>query len=189
MRRPSALYDANVLYSEPVRDILMQIAVLDLVSAKWSADIHKEWMEALIRDKPDLKPKRLERIRDRMDSHVRDCVVTGYEELIPKLNLPDSNDRHVLAAAITGGCDLVVTYNLKDFPATELKTYGIEARHPDAFLLDLFSHEPVAVLSAFRTVRARLKKPARTASEYLDVLDHRGLVNTVAEIRHYRTLI
>jgi Uma2 family endonuclease len=51
-----------------------------------------------------------------MNSHVRDCIVEKYEYLIPTLTLPDPNDRHVLAAAIVGSADVIVTFNLKDFP-------------------------------------------------------------------------
>ncbi|WP_354002110.1 PIN domain-containing protein [Pseudotabrizicola sediminis] len=51
-----------------------------------------------------------------MDRATRDCLVTGYEALMPALTLPDADDRHVLAAAIVGRCDAIVTQNLKDFP-------------------------------------------------------------------------
>ena len=34
----TALFDANVLYPAPMRDILLQLAVTDLFRAKWSAD-------------------------------------------------------------------------------------------------------------------------------------------------------
>jgi hypothetical protein len=43
----TALLAANVLYPAPVRDILMQLAVTDLFRAKWTADIHEEWITAL----------------------------------------------------------------------------------------------------------------------------------------------
>ena len=33
---------------------------------------------------------------------VDDCLVTGYEDLIESLSLPDPDDRHVLAAADLG---------------------------------------------------------------------------------------
>jgi len=72
-----------------------------------------------------------------MDQHATDALVTGYEELIDGLHLPDPDDRHVLAAAIRGRADVIVTCNLKDFPAGALKSYGIEAQHPDEFLLNL----------------------------------------------------
>jgi hypothetical protein len=82
--------DANVLlYPAPVRDILVQLAVMDLFRAKWSADIHREWIEALLRNEPHRDRAVLERTRDLMDSHTRDCLVTGYERLIPALELPD----------------------------------------------------------------------------------------------------
>lgn len=51
-----------------------------------------------------------------MDKAIDDCLVEGFETLIPTLELPDPDDRHVLAAAIVGRADVIVTYNLKDFP-------------------------------------------------------------------------
>ena len=51
-----------------------------------------------------------------MDRAALDCLVTGHKTLIPGLDLPDPGDRHVLAAAIVGHCDLIVTFNIRDFP-------------------------------------------------------------------------
>ena len=51
-----------------------------------------------------------------MNENVRDALVEGYERLIPALTLPDPADRHVLAAAIRASADLIVTYNLREFP-------------------------------------------------------------------------
>lgn len=49
MSRYAALLDANVLYPAPLRDIFLQLALTDLFQAKWTADIHREWIEALMR--------------------------------------------------------------------------------------------------------------------------------------------
>jgi predicted nucleic acid-binding protein len=46
-----------------------------------------------------------------MNVHVRDCLVTDYEELIGTLTLPDPDDRHVFAAAIKGQANVIVTHN------------------------------------------------------------------------------
>jgi hypothetical protein len=130
----TALLDANVLYPAPVRDLLLQLAVTDVYKARWTADIHREWMENLLENEPHRDRAKLERTRHLMGSNTRDALVKGYEALIPSLRLPDANDRHILAAAIVGRCDVIVTANLKHFPEAALAPFGIEAQHPDEFL-------------------------------------------------------
>jgi predicted nucleic acid-binding protein len=116
----TAILDANVLYPAPMRDVLIEIAVTDLFKAKWSEDIHREWIDSLLRNEPHRDRAALERTRDLMNRAVRDCLVTGYEPLIQSIALPDADDRHVLAAAIVGRCDMIVTQNLKHFPEAAL---------------------------------------------------------------------
>src|SRR5260221_9772114 len=100
MSQLTAIYDACVLYPAPLRSFLMYLAVTDLYRARWSNDIHEEWMRSVVKDHADITGQQVERIRDLMNAHVRDCLINGYEELIPSLQLPDADDRHVLAAAI-----------------------------------------------------------------------------------------
>ncbi len=71
-----------------------------------------------------------------MNAHVLDCLVTGYEDFIDGLVLPDPNDRHVLASAIRAA-NVIVTYNLDDFPRQVLDPFGIEPQHPDIFVVHL----------------------------------------------------
>jgi hypothetical protein len=185
----TALFDASVLYPATIRDILMQLAVTDLFRAKWTADIHEEWMRSLLRGRPQFKRTDLERTRTLIDMAVRDCLVTGYQQLIPSLTLPDPDDCHVLAAAIVGRCDVIVTLNLKDFPEAALAPYGIEPQHPDEFLSNHLNLAPGVFCDAIRKVRARLKNPPFTAPQYLDVLTHNGLVATASELVQFSTLI
>lgn len=146
MSHITALLDANVLYPAPIRDILLQLAVEDLFWAKWTVDIHREWIEALLRNEPHRDRAALERTRRLMDSAVRDALITGYEALIETLVLPDPDDRHVLAAAIVGRCDVIVTQNPQDFPEDVLKPYGIETQHPDDFLVNHLHLAPGKIL-------------------------------------------
>lgn len=129
MSHVTALLDANVLYPAPIRDILLQLTVEDLFRAKWTADIHREWIEALLRNEPHRDRVALERTRTLMDSVVRDALITAHEALIETLVLPDPDDRHVLAAVV-GRCDVTVTQNRQDFPEPVVKPYGIETQHP-----------------------------------------------------------
>lgn len=185
----TAFLDASVLYPAPLRDLLLELAVADLYRVKWSNTVHDEWIEALLRSRPDLPRQRLERTRDLMNAHTRDALVTGYEPLIEVLNLPDPNDRHVLAAAIKGRADVVVTTNLKDFPPELLARWGIEAQHPDAFLTLLFDLSQAAFLEAVKTVRARLRNPAKSAGDYLETLRAHGLGATAAALAPYARFI
>lgn len=189
MSHYTALLDANVLYPAPMRDLLLQLAVTDLFKAKWTADIHREWMGALLRNEPQRDPAALERTRELMDKATRDCLVTGYEAIIPTLELPDKNDRHVLAAAIVGRCDVIVTQNLKHFPNTAIASYEIEAQHPDEFLSNHLNLAPGAFCGAVRKVRARLRNPPYGVDEYLGALTRQGLVATVAELSQFSALL
>jgi len=187
MSRYTALLDANVLYPAPMRDLLIQLAHIGLFRARWSADIHREWIEALLRNEPQRERSALERTRALMDQAVRDCLVTGYEPLISALTLPDAGDRHVLAAAIAGRCDVIVTLNLKHFPVDALASYGIDAQHPDEFLSNLLTLAPGVFCDAVRRLRARLKNPPYSVEDYLGMLTQQGLVATAAELEDFST--
>lgn len=113
-----------------------------------------------------------------MNSAVRDCLIEGYEALVPQLDLPDANDRHVLAAAIKGHASAIITFNLKDFPESQLELYGIDAIGPDEFILDIVSLDPEAVLESARTVWHRLKRSPLTWERYLENLTRSRLGRT-----------
>lgn len=183
------IYDACVLYSAPLRDLLMRLALTDLYHAKWTRTIHQEWMRNLLKNRPDLTIERLESTRSKMDLHVRDCLIEGYEELIDGIKLPDLNDRHVLAAAIKANAQTIVTYNLSDFPASFVSKYEIAAQHPDEFLRHLLDLASARVIAVVRETRKSLKNPPRSSHEYLAILEQQSLPQTCAYLRNYEELI
>lgn len=176
----SAVYDACVLYPAPLRDLLMHLAMTNLYRAKWTEQIHDEWTRNVLTERQDLRPEQLQRTRKLMNTAVRDCLVEGYEYLIDGLVLPDPDDRHVLAAAIRSRSSVIVTFNLKDFPAEALDVHDVEAQHPDEFVAHLIDLNPALVLEAVRRCRENLKSPSKTQEEYLDTLLKQGLPETVA---------
>ena len=181
----TAFLDANVLYSAPIRDLLMNLTNTDLFRPKWSKAVLDEWISNLLENRPDLKPEQLERTRELMGKHAPDALVTGYEDLIEGLQLPDPKDRHVLAAAIRGRADVIITENLKDFPPEILAPFGIEAQHPDEFILRLLDLAPGVVCSAAEHHRKTLKRPPKTLNAYLDKLEAQGLTQTASVLREY----
>ena len=123
----TVVYDSCVLYSMPLRNVLMYLALTDLFRARWTNMIHDEWIQNLREKRPELDPERLERTRELMNRHIRGCLVEGFEELIPNISLPDPDDRHIVAAVIRCGAQSIVTINLKDFPDEALFQYDIRA--------------------------------------------------------------
>ena len=182
------VYDACVLYPAPVRDLLMEIAISDLVRAKWTDRIHQEWMSSLVKDRPDIE-ERIQQTRRLMDAAIPDALVRHYESLIDGITLPDPGDRHVLAAAIKCGAQIIVTANLKDFPQEYLAPYGMEALHPDEFIEHQFGLNQGAVIACAKRIRARLKNPEKSADEYLEILASSRLPVTANLLREFKGLI
>ena len=143
----------------------------------------------MLKDNPQLTAQRIARTRSLMNEAVRDCLVTGFEDLIDSLTLPDPDDRHVVAAAIRSNAEMIVTYNLKDFPAEPLSQFDIKAMHPDEFLLSLFVDAPGLVCSAVKRQREGLRNPTKSAEELLAMLEKQGLTQTVAELRQFAELL
>ena len=166
-----------MLYPSVLRDVLIRIARMGINRARWSDLILDEVFGAIAANRRDLDPQKLERTRRLMCRAVPDCLVdsAAIRVLAPSLTLPDPDDRHVLAAAILAGAQVIVTQNLKDFPSNELDKFGIEAKHPDAFLQDLYHLDGALMHQAVSEAAAAYKNPPRTVGELVEQLDALGL--------------
>lgn len=173
----TVVLDASILYSAPLRDLLLQVALDGLFRAKWSAEIHAEWIAAVLRQRPDLKREALERTRDVMDRAILDSVVSNYSgaaDIMPA-DLPDPGDLHVVATALQAKADIILTFNLKHFPNSILAEHGLRAIHPDAFLADLLKAAPEQMTASIAKQRQRLKNPPKSAAEYIATLSEQRL--------------
>ena len=95
----------------------------------------------------------------------------------------------MLAAAIVGRADVIVTFNLKDFPSESLEAYGIEAQHPDVFLNHQRTLDEALFLSAVKAVRARLSRPKYEVDAYLAHLRNAQLPIIAGELEKAKSLI
>ncbi len=172
---PVAVYDACVLYPFHLRNVLIQCAFDRLVAARWTDDIHAEWIRNLAANSPEIETARLEATRDRMKAVLPDADIAEYQGLISNLSLPDPDDRHVLAAAIAGKASVIVTWNLKDFPAKALRSHGVAAVSPDDFLVGLHSTFPSIFMTSVRSARQNLRKTTPSVTEFIEALERQGL--------------
>lgn len=187
MDDPIVVYDSCVLYPAPLRDLLMHLALTGLFRAKWTEEIHREWMRSVLKNRPDLRPEQLDRTRQAMNAAVSDCLIEGYESHVAGLTLPDEKDLHVLAAAIHAGASVIVTFNLADFPASILSGYEVRAEHPDEFVRTLIELDPARVAAAAERQRLTLRRPPKTRDEYLETLLNQGLPRTVEALKKLLT--
>lgn len=164
--------DACVLLPYQLSDTLLRLADARLFEPLWSTEIIDEVERNLIA-KFDVPSARARRRVDAMRRAFPLAMVDGWEALVPSMT-NDPKDRHVLAAATRGSADLIVTANLKDFPADALRPYDIEVVHPDDFLQDQFDLDPEATLQCLRDQRAEYTRPAMSFGEF-----HRALAVTV----------
>jgi len=178
------VYDANVLYPNTLRDLLIRIAQQPhLVQAKWTEKILDEMISALRKNHPDILDDKCSRLRTLMIAAVRDCLVEGYEPLIEGLDVPDPDDRHVLAAAVKAGGQVIVTRNLKHFPKDKLASWGVKAVHPDDFVLNQLGIDPQVVRACIQQiVDSRTQRPV-TIDDVLDELLRDGLVRSTTLLR------
>jgi hypothetical protein len=97
------------------------------------------------------------------------AMVTGHHRIIEWMT-NDPKDRHVLAAAVTADAQVIVTHNVRDFPASALTPYNIKARSPDEFLLALFQRSPQTMIDTVQRQAAALRSPSMTVTDLLEGL-------------------
>jgi hypothetical protein len=113
-----------------------------------------------------------------MNEAVRDCLVSGYEGL----KLPNPADRHVLAAEIKAGAQVIVTSNLKHFPAAGLRQWDAGAKSSDDFVLDQVGIDGRTVAACVQQIADSRTRPPQDIEDVLSQLERDGLVGSAAAL-------
>ena len=103
-------------------------------------------------------------------------MVSGFENHVAAVNLPDPNDRHVVAAGIAAGASIILTCNLRHFPAKELEKFGPRKDTPDAFLSGLYDQVPDLMIGSLANARRNLTKSRVSASDVIDILRNQKVI-------------
>lgn len=162
-----ALLDTCVLFKPLLCDSMLCLAEEELFQPLWSAEIMDELRRNLLRYGV-LKSAVDHRI-EQMTEHFPDSMVTGYESLVAVME-NQAKDRHVLAAAVRGQAELIVTENVRDFPAIVTARFDIEVVDQDEFMLDQWDLDPAAVRRALVRQVSRYRREPRTVEDLLIAL-------------------
>lgn len=145
--------DACVLANFGVTDLLLRLA-------ERPRQYLPAWSDEILAETHRTQTDRLgwpEAVADSFGREVRatfpEATVTLYEPFIDQVE-NDPKDRHVLAAAIKAGAEVILTFNLRHFQEDALKPWGIEARHPQDYLLTLYEMDDVQVVARIAAIAA-----------------------------------
>jgi hypothetical protein len=177
-----AVLDANVLYPQFLRDVLLRLAAAELFAPRWSDRIQREWMRNLTRDRSDIPPARVARVRKLMEEAFPDAQVKGYRAYERLFARVEAKDRHVAAAALAAGATVIVTWNLRDFPPDALSPHGISATDPDRFIAALAAPDRATTAMVLERHRTALQKPPYSPAEYRAAFVAAGLTRSAARI-------
>ncbi|PZX12434.1 putative nucleic acid-binding protein [Palleronia aestuarii] len=183
----TALVDACVLGGALRRNLILSLAEAGLFRLRWSDAILDETERTIARiteGKADTA-----RQRAAMVAAFPEAMVLHDRTIEAHLALPDPGDVHVLAAAINAKVDVIVTDNVKDFPADPLEAWEIEAVTADAFIADCLDLDSAAGVEAIRRMRERLRHPQFDADGLIRKMEGQGLVHAAAALHRYRTFI
>lgn len=176
----SVVLDTCVLYPAHLRDTLLRLAERSLYRTLWSVDIVDELRRNLIED--GFQPSSIEHLLTEMRTAFPDAEVSGYRSLIDGLAC-DPKDRHVLAAAVRGAAAGIVTFNVRDFPASSVEPFEVEIIDPDTFMLDQLDLAPAAVIDELTRQAAANRRQPKSLPRLLDALDKAGIPSFADEVR------
>lgn len=190
--RFTALIDACSLASAPKRDLLLSLAEAEFFRPRWSAFILDETQQAIEKilvakgfAQEDVAVKAA-RAREAMERAFPEANVLDFGSFLRACQaLPDEDDKHVLAAALATRADVIVTENVRHFPAGVLEPLGLYVKTADEFIADTIELDQGRAVSAIRRMRERYRKPEIDAAKLLLAMEAHGLIMTVDALRPY----
>ena len=179
--RRVALLDANVLFPFRKRDILLRFHHAGLFRARWTQRILDEWTVNLLERKPHLEPS-VRPQRHAMRKQFAEALVTGYEQLIGALELPDADDRQSWPQPSAAARSMSSPTIWPTFRPRSSRNSTSRRSTPTSFCPGhtISIHPKRGVL---RTLREAYSNPPFTPSEFVRDLTAKGLPRLAGQIR------
>ena len=185
----AAVLDTNVLWPSLQRDFLLSLAAEGSYRPMWSTAIldeliYHEAKKLIERGAPEGEAERaVQRLIAQMSQAFDGALVTDWEPLEGTYGLPDLDDEHVVAAAVMSNSEVIVTENLKHFPAAKLPA-PIRAVPAKDFAYDTVRQHLTQACRAVLTIAERSGRhgPTLTPANLLTILDERYKMTAAVEL-------
>lgn len=172
--------DTCVLYPGTLADLLLRVAEQGAYAPHWSSDVLSELKRNLAKI-PAVQSTGAERRISQMERAFPYASVSGYADLIGAMTCAPE-DRHALAAAVRADCQVLVTYNVRDFPHSSTEEYDVVVLSPGHFLLDQLDLHPRWVVRSLLEQSRHSSRPALSPRALLEALDRCGLGGFTSEL-------
>ena len=175
MSHPDALVavlDANVLYPQWLRDLMLTLAALGYYQPRWSDRIVDEMRRNVLADHPDIDPDRFDAVTiAALRRAFPNAWIRVEDDLVERMDNA-AEDRHVLAAAVVGDGDLIVTGNVDDFTGSRYVASGeVGIETPVTFLTTVLDDHPDILADALLHL-ATNRRGVTTVDDVLATLEH-----------------
>lgn len=186
--RYTAFIDACALAGALKRNLLLTLAEAGFFRVRWSEKVLDETRLAIQKilegkNVPDAAERSVRAVAF-MKAAFEDAMVSSYDDFLSVCEkLPDPGDRHVVAAALKTQAAVIVTDNIKHFPARVVSPLNIDVCTTDEFIANTIALDIGKAVAAIRKMRERLKNPEKTAELLLLDMEAAGLLQTVDLLR------
>jgi hypothetical protein len=178
-RRPIVVADANVLFSNQERNILVTLAQEGVIDLKGTSRIEDEWVHNVIDRYADVDPDAVRRTVGLLRRALPYYAIGTGELNELALGMTDAKDQHVAATAIACKPSILATWNIRDFDAKVLLAHDVAVLNPDALLVEVLKAQSIATFEAAKiafsytklaTWDEFLSKLARSLPRFVDQL-------------------
>ena len=164
----TAVLDSCVLFPNILRDTLLTTFDVGLYQAYWSQSILEGVTKNLVK-RHIISDRQAKYLENTIKSYFPEAMMEVSPKLVTKMT-NDKRDRHVLATAVAAKAEIIVTFNLKHFQLKDTIHWGVEAQHPDLFLLNLFKSNSSLMFQAIDEQVARFRNPPLSNQQLLAIL-------------------
>ena len=185
---PVAVLDANVLYPQWLRDVMLTLAAEGSFQPAWSRQIIDEMRRNVLRNHPEIDPGHFDDVTvATLRLAFPDAWVEVPRNLIAQMdNSPE--DRHVLALAVQADASVIITENTADFDASRfVESEQIRVETPAAFL-DAAIDEDEGLMASVLGILAANRRGVTTISDVLDQLDRNQTLRAFVDLARTRLL-